>query len=109
MSDQVFTVTDGNFQGEVLGSNTPVLVDFWAAWCGPCRAIAPVVDELAAKYSGQVKFGKCNVDENPVTPGKYSIRAIPTLILFKDGQVFEQITGAVGKATLEDALKRLVS
>jgi thioredoxin 1 len=108
MSDQVMAVTDANFQGEVLGSDKPVLVDFWAAWCGPCRAIGPVVEELAGEYADKIKFGKCNVDENPVTPGKYSIRAIPTLILFKGGQVFEQITGAVSKSVLEEAVKRLI-
>ena len=108
MSDDVIQVTDSNFQGEVLSSDKPVLVDFWAAWCGPCRAISPVVEELATQYSGQMKFGKCNVDENPVTPGNYSIRAIPTLILFKGGKVFEQITGAVSRSVLEEAVKRLL-
>jgi thioredoxin 1 len=108
MSDQIMDVTDSNFQGQVLDGDKPALVDFWASWCGPCRAIAPVVEELAGKYGDQVRFGKCNVDENPVTPGKYSIRAIPTLILFKGGQVFEQITGAVSKSVLEEAVKRLL-
>jgi thioredoxin 1 len=83
-------------------------VDFWAAWCGPCRAIAPVVEELAGQYEGQVKIGKCNVDENPKIPGQYGIRAIPTLILFKNGTVAEQITGAVSKMTLENAIKKVL-
>ncbi len=108
MSEHVTDVTDANFQVEVLDSNKPGLVDFWAAWCGPCRAIAPVIEELAGQYSGQVAFHKCNVDENPITPGRYSIRAIPTLILFKDGKVVEQITGAVSKSVLEEAVKRLI-
>jgi thioredoxin 1 len=109
MADKNITeVTDENFKNEILDSAVPVLVDFWAAWCGPCRAIAPVVEELAAQYEGQVKIGKCNVDENPKTPGQYGIRAIPTLILFKNGTVAEQITGAVSKATLENAIKKVV-
>jgi thioredoxin 1 len=109
MADKNITeVTDENFKSEILDSAVPVLVDFWAAWCGPCRAIAPVVEELAAQYEGQVKIGKCNVDENPKTPGQYGIRAIPTLILFKNGTVAEQITGAVSKATLENAIKKVV-
>ena len=99
-------VTDENFKNEILESPTPALVDFWAAWCGPCRAIAPVVEELATQFQNQLKVGKLNVDENPKIPGQYGIRAIPTLILFKNGTVVEQITGAVSKNTLETAIKK---
>jgi len=99
-------VTDENFQTEILDASIPALVDFWATWCGPCRAIAPVVEELAVQYDGLLKVGKCNVDENPKTPAQFGIRAIPTLILFKKGAVVEQITGAVSKATLETAIKK---
>ena len=109
MADKNITeVTDENFKTEILDSTVPTLVDFWAAWCGPCRAIAPVVEELAGQYEGQVKIGKCNVDENPKIPGQYGIRAIPTLILFKNGTVAEQITGAVSKTTLENAIKKVL-
>ncbi|MBI5585214.1 MAG: thioredoxin [Deltaproteobacteria bacterium] len=109
MSEKSITeVTDENFKTEILDSAQPALVDFWAAWCGPCRAIAPVVEELAAQYEGRVKIGKLNVDENPKTPGQYGIRAIPTLILFKGGTVAEQITGAVSKTTLENAIKKVI-
>lgn len=101
-------VGDANFEDEILKADTPALVDFWAAWCGPCRAVAPVVEELARDYEGQVKVAKMNVDENPKTPVKYSIRAIPTLIIFKGGQVMEQITGAVSKAIIEGALKKVL-
>ena len=97
-------VTDSSFDKDVLQSSLPVLVDFWAPWCGPCRALGPVIDELATEYEGKVSIVKMNVDENPSTPGKYGIRAIPTLILFKGGQVVEQVTGAVSKSSLKDLL-----
>lgn len=97
-------VTDSSFESEVLQSSLPVLVDFWAPWCGPCRALAPVIDELSTEYEGKVSIVKMNVDENPSTPGKFAIRAIPTLILFKNGQVVEQVTGAVSKSNLKDLL-----
>lgn len=97
-------VNDAAFDAEVLKSAVPVLVDFWAPWCGPCRAIAPVIDELTQEYDGKVKIMKMNVDENPGTPSKFGIRAIPTLILFKNGEVVEQVTGAVSKASLKQML-----
>jgi thioredoxin 1 len=107
MAENVLQVTDDKFEEEILKSQIPALVDFWASWCGPCRAIAPVVEELAQEYAGKVKVAKLNVDENPKTPGQYGIRAIPTLIIFKDGKVAEQITGAVSKSHLEAALKKV--
>ncbi len=98
--DKVTHLTDGEFEAQALKADIPVLVDFWAPWCGPCKAIGPVIEELAEEFDGKVKIGKMNVDENPATPGKYSIRAIPTLILFKNGEIIDQITGAVGKTQL---------
>lgn len=105
-SEKVLEFNDDNFDAEVLKSSTPVLVDFWATWCAPCKAIAPVIDGLADTFSGKVKIGKVNVDENPNTPGQFGVRGIPTLILFKDGQVVDQLVGAVPKSQLEDLINK---
>jgi thioredoxin 1 len=108
MADNVNEVDDGSFDSEVLQAEKPVLVDFWAPWCGPCKAIGPVIEELAKTFGDQIKFLKCNVDDNPVTPGKFGIKAIPTLIFFKDGNVADQITGMVAKAKLEEAINNVL-
>lgn len=105
-SEKVFNVTDATFEAEVLKAEKPTLIDFWASWCAPCKAIAPIVDELAAEYEGKIKVTKMNVDENPMTPSKYGVRGIPTLILFKDGKVLDQKVGAVPKAQLAEMLKK---
>lgn len=101
-------VTDDSFDGEVLKAPLPVLIDFWAPWCGPCRAVAPIVDELANEYAGRLKVVKLNVDDNPRTPSRYGVRGIPNLILFKDGEPKEQIVGAVPKAHLVKAIEKVV-
>ena len=106
MSEHTVEFDDGNFDDEVLQSGVPVLVDFWAEWCGPCKVIGPVVDEIASEYEGRVKVGKVNVDNNPATAMKYGIRSIPSLLVFKDGMVSDQVVGAVPKKNITDALER---
>ena len=106
MGGKVHVVTDQSFEAEVIQSPEPALVDFWAVWCGPCRMIAPIVEELSGEYDGRVKFTKMNVDENMQTPGRYGIRGIPTLLLFKDGKVVDQIVGAESKANIKKAIDR---
>lgn len=101
-------ISDDNFDSEILQSENPAVVDFWAPWCGPCKAIGPILEELAGTFGDRIKFTKCNVDDNPGTPGKFGIKAIPTLIFFKDGKVMEQITGMVAKNKLEDAINSLL-
>ena len=98
MSQQIVHVSDSSFEHDVLQSNIPVLLDFWAEWCGPCKMIAPILDQIAAEYAGKVLVAKMNVDENPKTPMKFNVRGIPTLILFKNGQLEGQKIGAVRKA-----------
>ena len=104
----IHEVMDATFDQEVLQSAQPVLVDFWAAWCGPCKAIAPVVEEITAKYSGKLKVAKVNVDQNGASPSRYGVRGIPTLILFKDGKVVDQIVGYVSADVIEAKVAKVV-
>ncbi len=105
-SNSIVEVNDSNFDQDVLKSDKPVLIDFWAAWCGPCRALAPIVDELAEAYQGKVKVAKMDVDRNSATPMRYGVRGIPTLLVFKGGQVKEQIVGYVAKEQIQKALDK---
>ncbi len=105
----VLEVSDATFDQEVLRSEQPVLVDFWAVWCGPCKAISPVVDSLAATYAGKLKVAKVNVDENGATPSRYGIRGIPTLLLFKGGKVADQIVGYVPESVIDEKIQRLLA
>jgi thioredoxin 1 len=107
-SDKVQTITDGNFD-DTINAGKPVLVDFWAEWCGPCRRLAPTVEELAGDYDGKVVVGKLNVDENPNTAAKFSIRGIPTLLLFKGGQVVDQVVGLADKDSLKKVIDKHVA
>jgi thioredoxin 1 len=108
-SSDVVTLQDATFDQEVLTSDIPVLVDFWAVWCGPCKAVAPAVDELAKQYKGKVKVAKMDVDEHQKVPQQYGIRSIPTLLVFKGGRVVDTIVGAVPKSKLEDSLKKALT
>ena len=107
MAKDILEIGDSSFESEVLQSDKPVLVDFWAPWCGPCRAIAPIVEELAKDFGDKVKFAKCNVDENPTTPTKYGIKSIPTLIFFKDGEIQDKVIGIVAKSRLEEMISKV--
>ena len=104
-SEHTMNFTDAAFEQDVLKSDIPVLVDFWAPWCGPCKAMGPTIDALAAEYAGKIKIGKMNTDENPATPMRYQVRGIPTLLLFKGGKVVEQRVGAMPKQDLQKVLE----
>ena len=106
MSQQIIHVTDSSFEQDVLKNSTPVLLDFWAEWCGPCKMIAPILDQIATEYAGKVVIAKMNVDENPKTPMKFNVRGIPTLILFKNGQAEGQKIGAVRRTDVAAFLDR---
>jgi thioredoxin 1 len=105
-SENMVEVTDANFQSEILNSSMPALVDFWAVWCAPCRAIAPHVEALAKEYEGKVRVGKCDIDANPSVPSQYDVRSIPTLMVFKGGKVIGQIVGSAPRAKIEELLKK---
>ena len=108
MGDLTKEFTADNFESEVIQSSQPVLVDFWAEWCGPCRQIAPTVDEVAAEYEGRAVVGKVNIDHHPDIASEYGIRSIPNLLIFSDGKVQQQIVGAVGKGELSEAINKLL-
>lgn len=107
MSERTFT--DQTWDQEVLNSDLPVVVDFWAQWCGPCSMIAPVVEEISQEYEGKIKVGKLNVDENPITPGKYQVKAIPTVLFFKGGKPVDTVVGVVPKKAFVDKIEKMIS
>ena len=108
MAENVIEFTDNDFESDVIKAGTPVLVDFWAEWCGPCKMIGPIVEEIANEYAGRIKVGKMNVDLNPVVPPQYGIRSIPSLLIFKDGAVSDQIVGAVPKNNITEVLDKVL-
>jgi len=108
MTQNIIELEDDSFEQKVLKSEKPVMVDFWAPWCGPCKAITPTVEALEKEYGDKMTFAKVNVDDNPVSPSRYGVQAIPTLIFFKDGEIAEQITGMVAKEKLEETIKSVL-
>ena len=109
MSEGIVNLTDDGFEAEVLKAELPTLVDFWAEWCGPCRALTPVIEAAATDYAGKAQICKMNIDENPKTPSNYEVKAIPTILIFKGGEVVEQMVGLVSKAKLDEALAKHTS
>jgi len=109
MKNDIYEVDDNTFDTQVLQSDRPVLVDFWAPWCGPCNSIGPVVEKLAEAYGDQIRFTRCNVDYNPKTPDKYGIKGIPTLMFFKGGKLVDKLTGLVPMSNIEDAIMKCLS
>ena len=109
MAENVIEFTDNGFESDVIKAGTPVLVDFWAEWCGPCKMIGPIVEEIANEYAGRIKVGKMNVDLNPVVPPQFGIRSIPSLLIFKDGAVSDQIVGAVPKKNITEVLDKVLA
>lgn len=105
---ELLQVNDSNFEDEIVKSTLPAMVDLWAPWCGPCHMVSPLVEELAQEYDGRFKVAKMNIDENPMTPNRYGIRAIPTILLFKDGELADTIVGAVAKAHIETSMLKLM-
>jgi len=105
MAAGIVELTDSEFDQKVLKNNQPTLVDFWAEWCAPCRALTPIVEEMAKNYEGKLQVAKMNIDHHPATPGNYAVRAIPTILLFKDGEVVDQVVGLVNKAKLEEMIQ----
>jgi len=108
MAANIVEISDDSFDTEVLQADKPVVVDFWAPWCGPCRAIGPLMEEIAVTFNNKVKLTKCNVDSSPATPGKYGIRAIPTLLFFKQGNLVDQVIGIVAKTKLEEVINKML-
>ena len=108
MEKGFFEISDNSFDSQVLNSKKPIMVDFWASWCGPCRTIEPLIEELSQKYSTRMAFAKCNVDHNPVLPAKFNIKSIPTLLFFKEGVLADQITGLTEKSVLDEAIQKFL-